>query len=87
MTYRVPHGIVTHVSKQVKKLRLKDTKEKQVAFRNSMSKVSIVVSAVTTAAEMEQEIRRSKVALQEMQQRLENFKRRAGRMEETVQGP
>ena len=63
----------TQVSKQVRKVNLKGTEEKRVAFLNSISKVSILVSNVATAAEMEQEIWCSKIALQEIQQRLGNL--------------
>ena len=38
-----------------------------------MSKVSVLVSDVATAAEMEQEIQRSKMAFQEIQERLDNL--------------
>ena len=63
----------SHVSKQVKKLNVKCSKEKRVAFLSNVSKVSILVSNVYTAAEMEQEIQHSKVALQALQERLDNL--------------
>lgn len=63
----------SQVSKQVKKLNLKGSKEKRVTFLNSMSKVSILVSDVATAAEMEQEIQRTKMELQDMHKRLDNL--------------
>ena len=48
---------------------MKGSKEKRVEFLNNMSKVSILVSDVATAAEMEQEIQRYKIGFQEMQER------------------
>ncbi len=63
----------SRVSKQVKKLNLKGSKEKRVTFLNNMCKVSILVSDVATAAEMEQDIQRSKMAFQEIQERLDNL--------------
>jgi hypothetical protein len=63
----------SQVSKQIKKLNLKGSKAKRVTFLNNMSKVSILASDVATAAEMEQEIQRFKIALQEMHERLDNL--------------
>ncbi|CAB4016900.1 NACHT, LRR and PYD domains-containing 12 [Paramuricea clavata] len=63
----------SQVSQQIKKLNLKGSKAKRVTFLNNMSKVSILASDVATAAEMEQEIQRFKIALQEMHVRLDNL--------------
>jgi sensor c-di-GMP phosphodiesterase-like protein len=44
-----------------------------MTFLNNVSKVSVLVSDVATAAEMEQDIQRSKMAFQEIQERLDNL--------------
>ena len=62
-----------HASNELKKLNLKGSKVKRDLFLSKFSKVSILVSDVTTAAEMEQEIQRSNKEIQEMQERLDNL--------------
>ena len=77
----------SQVRKQVKKLNVKGSKEKRVAFLNNISKASILVSDVATAAEMEQEIQRSKVALQALQERLDNLNNELEEWKKTVPEP
>ena len=62
-----------HASNELKKLNLKGSKVKRDLFLSKFSKVSILVSDVATAAEIEQEIQRSNKEIQEMQERLDNL--------------
>ena len=62
-----------HASNELKKLNLKGSAVKRALFLSNFSKVSILVSDVATAAEMEQEIQRSNKEIQEMQERLDNL--------------
>lgn len=61
------------VSKEVKRLNSKGSKEKRVEFLNKMSKISILVSDVATAAEMEQEIKSKGKVIEMLHERLENL--------------
>ena len=62
-----------HASNELKKLNLKGSNVKRALFLSNFSKVSISVSDVATAAEMEQEIQRSNKKIQEMQGRLDSL--------------
>ena len=62
-----------HASNELKKLNLKGSAVKRALFLSNFLKVSILVSDVATAAEMEQEIQRSNKEIQEMQELLDNL--------------
>ncbi len=62
-----------NVDKEFKRLNSKGSKEKRVVFLNKMSKVSILVSDVATAAEMEQEIKLKSQEIEMLHERLENL--------------
>ena len=61
------------VSKEVKRLNSKGSKERRVQFLDKMSKISILVSDVATAAEMEQEVKSKGKVIEMLHERLENL--------------
>jgi DNA repair exonuclease SbcCD ATPase subunit len=62
-----------NVNNKVKRLNSKGWKEKRVVYLNEMSKVSILVSNVATAVEMEQEIKSKGKEIEMLHKRLENL--------------
>ena len=62
-----------NVNNKVKRLNSKGSKEKRVVYLNEMSKVSILVSDVATAVEMEQEIKSKCKEIEMLHKRLENL--------------
>ena len=62
-----------NVNNKVKRLNSKGLKEKRVVYLNEMSKVSILVSDVATAVEMEQEINSKCKEIEMLHKRLENL--------------